>query len=169
MILWRVITFQWVTLSEWFKTLLDKTASGGEKNQRGKKTFSSVKTSRKLWFLLQCVCKTISGYYWLPTQQRIENENLCRPDISPGSRNWTWIKKWTGIKIRKQDFLAICLKKLKSHAFLESYKANYFINGTGCIGEQRHTVLLQNITLYKRHCIVVQRCCNSWTNTYVIA
>lgn len=52
--------------------------------------------------------------------------------------------------------------ELRSHIPpLKSYKADYFINGTGRIGEQRHAVLLQVITVCKRHCTFVQRRRNS--------
>lgn len=69
-----------------------------------------------------------------------------------------WIKNIT----RKQDFLAVYLQNQHPTDFLKPHKADFFINGTGRIGEQRHAVvLLQVITVYKRHCTFVQRRRNS--------
>lgn len=160
MISWRVIGFQWVASSGWFKTQLVQTSS--DKPER-KNIQPRHHLAGSCSYCSLCAKALICGYFWLLEWQRIRN--LCGSDISFGSRNCTLDYERNRNQNKKIRFSCCLFTKRTPNLLLKPYKANYFINGTGRIGEQRHTVLLPVITVCKRHRMFVQRRCNSWTFT----
>lgn len=92
-------------------------------------------TSRKLTHILAL----ISGCSWL----LLNSQNLRISQV----RHFFSKQE---LDTMKTAFSCCLLTKMIPNLLLWSYKADYFINGTGCIGQQRHIVLLHIITVYKR-------------------